>query len=86
MLLSIPLFILGFLLGLLLVGFLLVNALAAILALFGIILPVFGVIEYISVGFILVYIRGYFNKDLDVGGIVRKRFSEIKNKDRKETK
>ena len=81
MLLAIPLFILGFLLGLLLVGFLLVNALAAILALFGIILPVFGIIEYISVAFILVYIRGYFNKDLDVGGIIRKRFSEIKNKD-----
>ena len=81
MLLAILVFIIVFLLGLLLVGFLLVNSVAAVLALFGIILPVFGIIEYISVGFILTYFRGYFNKDLGVGGIIRKRFSEIKNKD-----
>ena len=81
MFIAILIFILTFLLGLLLVGFLLVNALAAVLALFGIILPVFGAIEYISVAFILVYIRGYFNKDLGVGGIIRKRFDQIKNKD-----
>ena len=81
MFIAILIFILTFLLVLLLVGFLLVNALAAVLALFGIILPVFGIVEYISVAFILVYIRGYFNKDLGVGGIIRKRFSEIKNKD-----
>lgn len=80
MLLAILIFIIVFLLGLLLVGFLLVNAVAAVLALFGIVVPVFGAIEYISVAFILVYIRGYFNKDLGVGGIIRKRFDEIKNK------
>ena len=81
MLLAILIFILVFLLCLLLVGFLLVNSVAAVLALFGIILPVFGAIEYISVAFILVYIRGYFNKDLGVGNIIRKRFDQIKNKD-----
>ncbi len=79
MLLAILIFIFFFLLGLLLVGFLLVNSVAAVLALFGIILPVFGIIEYISVAFILVYIRGYFSKDLGVGSIIRKRFNEIKN-------
>lgn len=77
---AILVFITMLLLGLLLVGFLLVNAFAAVLALFGVIIPTFGIIEYISVGFILVYIRGYFNKDLGVGGIIRKRFDEIKNK------
>ena len=81
MLLAILIFIIVFLLCLLLVGFLLVNAVTAVLALFGIIIPVFGVIEYISVAFILVYIRGYFNKDLGIGGIIRKRFDKIKNKD-----
>jgi len=64
-------FITTFLLALLLVGFLLVNAFTVVLALFGVIIPAFGIIEYI---------RGYFNKDLGVGGIIRKRFDEIKNK------
>ena len=81
MLLAILIFIIVFLLCLLLVGFLLVNAVTAVLALFGIIIPVFGVIEYISVAFILVYIQGYFNKGLGVGDIIRKRFDKIKNKD-----
>ena len=81
MLLAILIFIIVFLLCLLLVGFLLVNAVTAVLALFGIIVPVFGVIEYISVAFILVYIQGYFNKGLGVGDIIRKRFDKIKNKD-----
>ena len=81
MLLAIIIFIIVFLLCLLLVGFLLVNAVTAVLALFGIIIPVFGVIEYISVAFILVYIQGYFNKGLGVGDIIRKRFDKIKNKD-----
>jgi len=80
MFIAILIFILTFLLGLLLVGFLLVNSVAAVLALFGIILPVFGVIEYISVAFILVYIQGYFNKDRGIGNIIRKRFDQIKNK------
>ena len=81
MFIAILIFILTFLLGLLLVGFLLVNSVAAVLALFGIILPVFGAIEYISVAFILVYIQGYFNKDHGIGNIIRKRFDQIKNKD-----
>jgi len=80
MFIAILIFILTFLLGLLLVGFLLVNSVAAVLALFGIILPVFGAIEYISVAFILVYIQGYFNKDHGIGNIIRKRFDQIKNK------
>jgi len=77
---AILVFITMLLLGLLLVGFLLVNAFTIVLALFGVIIPAFGIIEYISVGFILVYIRGYFNKDLGVGGIIRKHADEIKNK------
>ena len=81
MLLAILIFIIVFLLGLLLVGFLLVNAVTAVLALFGIIVPVFGIIEYISVAFILVYIRGYFIKDSAIGDVIWKRFIEIKNKD-----
>ena len=81
MLLAILIFIVVFLLGLLLVGFILVNAITAVLALFGIIVPVFGIIEYISVAFILVYIRGYFIKDSAIGDVIWKRFIEIKNKD-----
>jgi len=73
-------FIILFLVALLLVGFLLVNAFAIVLSLFGFIIPAFGVLEYISVGFILTYFRGYFNSNSNgsMGRIIQEHFDKIK--------
>jgi len=71
-------FIILFLVALLLVGFLLVNAFAVVLSLFGFIIPAFGVLEYMSVGFILSYFRGYFNKSTSIGHIMQEHFNKIK--------
>lgn len=60
--LAIFVFIVVFILGLAAVGFLVVNALTLVLALFGVIIPVFGFIEYLAVGFLLTYIRGYIKQ------------------------
>jgi len=71
-------FIILFLVALLLVGFLLVNAFAVVLSLFGFIIPAFGILEYMSVGFILVYFRGYFNKSTSIRHIMQEHFNKFK--------
>lgn len=71
-------FIIMFLVALLLVGFLIVNAFTVVLSLFGFIIPAFGVLEYMSVGFILSYFRGYFNKSTSIGHIMQEHFAKIK--------
>ena len=70
-------FITVFLLGLLAIGFLVVNAISIILALFGIIVPAFGFLGYLSSGFLLVYIRGYFNNEQSLSKSLQKYIDKL---------
>ena len=72
-----PVYITVFLLGLLAIGFLVVNALSIVLALFGIVVPAFGFLGYLSSGFLLVYIRGYFNSEQSLSKSIQKYIDKL---------
>lgn len=85
MIAAILIFIVVFILGITVVGFLVVNSIAILLALFGIIVPAFSFIHYTAVGFLLVYIRGYFNTKNSISNTMREYVNKINNKRKEES-
>ena len=68
---AILIFITVFVLVLVLLGFLVLSSISVLLTAFGVAMPVFGVIHYLASGFLLVYTKGYFNKDSNIFSVFK---------------
>lgn len=74
---AIFIFITVFVLVLLLLGFLVLSSISVLLTAFGVVMPVFGFIHYLTFGFLLVYIRGHFNTKNSISNTMRECVNNI---------